>query len=829
MTGAKHVLILTVLILPMLVLAPSLVASPTEALSNQPVDDFLPAQFVEESLRVAVYAEDNTTLPTYASGGVITAYHANLIQFLESEGYAVTALSTQDILDHKLMAAQFDAFVLPNNLPRDEIVNLVKDYYLAGGGILSFDSAIGYLYYYGLLVSGETGSFGLLNVDPIEHWGYGIVENVTVGAHHSTAKSYQQADIIPIGENTTVHDRAHFTTANLDDFVPLLIESTDPSTTIAFALDNTERIGGRIVQLPGNCSTIPSWEQSIITDSIDWLAPRPSARIAIDYTHVPFYGVDAWDTNVTHVPRYDEWRNLAVNRSFTFDKLYPKGSAALTAADIAPFDVLIIGVQSINYTAAEMSILKTWVQNGGSLFILGDYVNNKGQENLNLLMADWGLHLNRTTTNMGTFSTSTLATHPIFEGVINVYMSGGKWINVTGSAESLVTDGPNTALAVVEPGDGRVILSGDINFLDDGHIISDDNIPLSVNILHWLAASQARVLVYADSSANPANPNFVRLNGPVAQALNDLRISYFLTGDRDIFQERLSNGSWDLVVFDNNFVNTLSFQSDLVDFVAAGGKLIFSSWTVVASVGVYFGVSVTSTIGDPPALTVMEPGHPLFSLPAPYGESTINTTLDLGYGTDGLNMTTYANATAIGGYADYAGVSIAIGVNNRVIVNGAVLTIYNEDTDSSTYPDNVEIWENEIAFLYFDRPTIDHPADVTYMETETGNEITWTPSVGAGAWEYVFRVNGSVVERERWYGGPLTFSVDGVNASISEYELTVYDILGYSVSDTVMLNVTPYVQPPITPFDPTLLVIVGGAIAAVLVIVVLYTKKMKKD
>ncbi|RLI52418.1 MAG: hypothetical protein DRP09_17965, partial [Candidatus Thorarchaeota archaeon] len=117
MTGAKHVLILTVLILPMLVLAPSLVASPTEALSNQPVDDFLPAQFVEESLRVAVYAEDNTTLPTYASGGVITAYHANLIQFLESEGYAVTALSTQDILDHKLMAAQFDAFVLPNNLP----------------------------------------------------------------------------------------------------------------------------------------------------------------------------------------------------------------------------------------------------------------------------------------------------------------------------------------------------------------------------------------------------------------------------------------------------------------------------------------------------------------------------------------------------------------------------------------------------------------------------------------------------------------------------------------------------------------------------------------
>ncbi|MGD9397955.1 MAG: hypothetical protein PVJ05_16070, partial [Candidatus Thorarchaeota archaeon] len=68
MARLKHVLVLTILILPMFVLAPTLVASPNEALvSPEKVDTSLPAQFVEETLRVAVYAESNLTLPAYAT------------------------------------------------------------------------------------------------------------------------------------------------------------------------------------------------------------------------------------------------------------------------------------------------------------------------------------------------------------------------------------------------------------------------------------------------------------------------------------------------------------------------------------------------------------------------------------------------------------------------------------------------------------------------------------------------------------------------------------------------------------------------------------------
>jgi hypothetical protein len=60
------------------------------------------------------------------------------------------------------------------------------------------------------------------------------------------------------------------------------------------------------------------------------------------------------------------------------------------------------------------------------------------------------------------------------------------------------------------------------------------------------------------------------------------------------------------------------------------------------------------------------------------------------------------------------------GAGGKVIVKGPLLLSYNDDTGNTTYPDNLELWENEIAFLHYDRPTINHPDNVTYMETQTG-------------------------------------------------------------------------------------------------------------
>jgi hypothetical protein len=777
----------------MFVLAPSMVAGPNEVLTNRaPMDSSLPAQFAEETLRVAVYAEDNTSLPLYASGGVSTAHHANLIQLLESNGYAVTALSTQDILDRKLMAASFDVFILPNNLPKDEIVNHVIDYWLAGGGILSFDSGLGYLYYHGMIVPGDTGDYALVGVEPLPHWGFDYVGNVTVGGRHSTAKSYQQADIILVDENTTIHDKDYFQGANSADFVPLLIDSGSFATTVGFALDNTERQGGRIVQLPGNCSIIPAWETSIIFDSVDWLAPRPKARVAIDFSHVPYYGIDSWDENISFVPRYTLWRDSLVDNSFTMDKLYPTLSGLLTADDLEPFDVLVINMPSVNYTATEISLIRNWVQDGGGLFLLGDgpgYVFEN--QRIEDIIDGLGITF-YTGASIPGVSTSEFEDHPVLEGVSSITIAAGSYLNVSSPAYPIAYYGaPNVAIAGRDLGEGRIVTIGDINHLDHNYHGDTDNAVWGINIVNWLSSGPAKVLVYADIYT-AAHPNAVPLKGPVAQALNDLDIAFYMTSDLFYFNMSLFRDDWEMVIFDNTQWGSSAYQPHLVDFVAGGGRLIFSTWGLNTAAGDYFGVEVASILSDPTTFFISDPAHPIFNLPAPYGADNLTTTLDLGFGTDALNLTTHANATAIAEYSVGAAITLGVGGN-------------------------------------------DHPDDVTYMETETGNEIVWTPTADAGPWTYTLWINGSTHGPVHWDGGAITIDVDGVNASITTYELMVYDRLGYSALDSVTLNVTEYIEPPTTPgpgpggLDPTLLLIIGGAVAGIVIIlvVVMLVKKKK--
>lgn len=91
------------------------------------------------------------------------------------------------------------------------------------------------------------------------------------------------------------------------------------------------------------------------------------------------------------------------------------------------------------------------------------------------------------------------------------------------------------------------------------------------------------------------------------------------------------------------------------------------------------------------------------------------------------------------------------------------------------------------------------------------------------------------IQGGRWTGAPLTFNVDSVNASITDYEITVFDRLGNSVSDLVTLHVTEYVEPTTTtgpggpPPDPTLVIIIGvaGAGVAIILVVVMQLKKKK--
>ena len=141
----------------------------------------------------------------------------------------------------------------------------------------------------------------------------------------------------------------------------------------------------------------------------------------------------------------------------------------------------------------------------------------------------------------------------------------------------------------------------------------------------------------------------------------------------------------------------------------------------------------------------------------------------------------------------------------------------------STYPDNFELWENEIAFIM--RPIVDHPADIEMVEGATVT-LNWTIDA-LEDYYFVYSVNGTVDTI-----GSSSIPVFGADLSLFEpgiYELTlnVRNQFYVGTTDTVWLNVTAI---PGGGLPIPLLVAAGVGIAVVAVVVVLlYSKRKPKE
>ncbi len=828
MTRLKHVLILTILILPMFVLVPLVVTGPTGVQTNAAViDTSVPATSVQRTLRVAVYVEDNLSLPAYSSGGVPTGYYTDVIDLLESKGCAVTGMTTQDILDHKLMVADYDVFILPNQLPRESVVDLIVDFWIGGGGVINFGNSVGFCFYGGLIdpiYEGSDQAGAMWDV-------IGIWPNMTISTRHPVTKSYEVNDWYLQSGILTVFNPAMIATIG-PRYIPFAVTNHTPTSYIIFGLDNPDR-GGRFVHFPGNCSNIPSWQNQMIIDAIDWLTPRPKGRILFDSSHIPAYGVDTWDTVGWTDEYYYTWRDALVSRSYTFDKLHPSSEGNLTSTNLAGYDMLILPMSSNNYTNAEIEAVASWVNNGGGLLALADQTYNLGdKQEMNRLLEAFDLQSNYTVGANNIVDSYEL--HPIVEGCTSLQFVAGGSLNYTGPAYPIWYDANgNTVIAGQDFGSGRIILTGDLDFLGHNDITNANNFQFGINAANWLTATMADVLFYVENY-DLANP----YEAPGVEALNDLGISFYLTYIESYMNLSLYSQQWSLVILDSAWPGINPYLDDFSTYLDTGGELIVS-WHMMhtyTSHPLYskVGFEYSENYPDSTPFYIWSSGHGIFNFPNDYG--ALNFTQGYDIGEEGDLMTVYANATALAGLTETSqpgNATIVLGFNGHVLWNGYLLDQLTGDIDDTTYSDAFELWENEIAFMYYDRPTINHPADVTYMETETGNEISWTPAADAGPWKYEFHVNGTFVESGRWYGGSLTFNVDGVNASITEYELEVFDKLGYRAYDLVILNVTEYVEPPTTPgtggVDPTLLLIIGAAVAGIVIIfvVVLQFKKKK--
>ena len=698
LTRVTPILITTIILVSLLMVPSVLISVNADAL---PIDSAIPSQGGEHSVRVAIYDEDNTTTPIGASTQFgLTNNVDELKTTLEGAGYEVTLLTTQDILDHELMTVYYDVFVLVNNLPRENIADLVYEYWLGGGGLLSFNFAFSYLAYQSIIWP-DLGVDGYMIM-----WGNLSFDVQRVVARHPTMKDYHINDTVSerASDWVTIADGILDGSPVWSYITPLLRNVTYEPYISAFAMDSRYQ-GGRVVHLPGDGSSIPTDFESIIIDSVEWLTPRPKGRIAYDLAHQPRLAVDDWDsefvTIVHSVERFGHLRTLAVNHTYTFDKFYPSASGNFTADRLAPYDVLILSWPDLNYTAADITAVENWVSGGGTLLVLGDRTGltgpNRGDLAINLMLQNFNMSLG--TSNVEDYATMTPGTHVTLEGCTGLRIGARNYLNVIGDATAIWYNGTAPVVAADEFGEGRAILSSDMNIFANGQLNDENNARFALNALNWLTAVKAVTLVFSDYFYS------MSYRDPVCLALNDLGIPFQLFITSEYMDDFLDSKSWDLFILNEvNYPLTGLELDDIYAYVDDGGKLLMSYYDMDAHpshpLWSKLGVTYSSTISGAPTIYIWETSHPVFTEPNDHSGS--NYTSGTGIGDDGDAVTVDTGYIALAGISPTAqeGNAAIVASNDRqTLFNPFLIDNFVNDDDDSTYEDRIELWQNEIAFI----------------------------------------------------------------------------------------------------------------------------------
>ncbi|MFX1576006.1 MAG: hypothetical protein ACFFCF_02420, partial [Promethearchaeota archaeon] len=581
-----------------------------------------------DAIRVAIYNEPNTTSPSYEGGigSVNTNSSSQIASILQAAGYQTTLLDTNDIYNHQLMTARYDVFVIPDTLPRENITNQIYEYWLGGGALLGFDSFAVYSCYMGILPPETKGTNGYPG-----YWSY-VGNHANVSTRHPVSKNYAVNDTftLPPYGYAAWDWTALLASAIGADLTRVAHNGLNEDEVTVLAFDPTSQ-GGRVVHFwwDGSTESLPGIHQ-MVQDAVMWLCPRPKGRILFDLSHQPYYGIDPWDDLANLAGNYEVWRDELVTRGYLLDKLYPAAGGNITLNRLNPYDMFIACLPQYNYTAAEVVAMNDWVMAGGGLLALGDNTGLADENNnINYLLSNVGLSM--AAVDAGSGSQTYYVKHPITESVSSLYFASAGFVNYTGSAYPIWGA---TAVNILAGGQyhnlGRVILVGDINWVADGNIGTDNNRQFSINLANWLTSSLARVLIYTDEAYSS---NYYKT--PVARALNDLGVKFYITKGGligfDYFNFSLYRYNWDLAIVDNgDYFGFDSYYDGLVDYLDAGGSLIFTSFDADSGAPhplfSRLGVTHAASVGGDPTTYVWDAGHHVFSMPHLFTTTNFNTT-----------------------------------------------------------------------------------------------------------------------------------------------------------------------------------------------------------
>jgi hypothetical protein len=759
----------------------------------------------DRTFRVAIYNETNGTKPVYAgAGSFFNNNHTFTFDILQAAGYEVTYITATDILEHQLTTASFDVLVLDGNYPRESIVNDIKEFWLAGGGILSITSSCRYLAYAGILPE-ETG--GVSDGAGV-YWGTSPYDDANLTVRNPITQAYpsggQILDEVPTYTGSSAeyyYWNKMMTTSIAADLTKIAVATYNGTLALALSLDPSAG-GGRVLQVG-----IPTWYPfltqylsdwaAIISDSVGWLAPMPKARIAFDLSHMPFYGIDPWDSLANESPHYALWRDLIVAEGYTVDKFYPSTEGNLTANRLAAYDIFVEVLPAINFTTPEVEAVQTWVANGHGLLAMGDHPGLKGNGNINHLMMSLPLNINKTTYGVGPYDVAN-QNHPTTEHVTAVNFATPGLVDYSDGVVPLVGSAVDqTIVAAYQYMDGRIVLIADIDWMIDAILLTDNNQQFSSNVIDWLSVGNGDVLIYVDS---PFAANFFKT--PLALALNQLGLHFYLTSNSTYTNISLWYQEWSLVVIAESNYDVSSIYSSLKQYIDQGGRVLMEAWNLDA----YPNSPLWATLGAKfvqdwqwhAPVYIWQSENPIFNVPVHYNASTLNMTA---FADEGDRVRVFDNATALAGNSTVPsenGSAIVLRNDGQTLLNTFTIDGLLGDADDSAYLDAFEIWMNEVAFML--GPSIDSPSDIAYEAGSTGHTITWSPNSGTPA-TFEVDVNGTMEQSGPWDGSSVTYSVDGLDPGTYFVRLTVLDTRGEQAQDTVLVTVQ----------DTTLPTLVGPA------------------
>ncbi|MBA7530059.1 hypothetical protein ES705_22262 [subsurface metagenome] len=356
------------------------------------------------------------------------------------------------------------------------------------------------------------------------------------------------------------------------------------------------------------------------------------------------------------------------------------------------------------------------------------------------------------------------------------YNSGLRVLNITDPANPSVVGGYNTPMY-----SGGVVVSGDYAYVTDGDLGSLGGDLFVIEVKRNRDRQHELLCVAQSETVHTITGSafFESATLTVSDSIpSETSIIYYLSCDNGIHWEQVNSGEkhiftytgtnlkWKSILSTTNSKNTPS-----VSYLSISYNMLLESPNLLSpSSGTL--TSDTTPLLEWQILTGADAYLLQIDDSSDFTSMLINTTIS-------SPTTSYTPSPSLSDGIWYWRVA---GIDSQ-IDRGVFSSIWSISVDSSA-------------------PYIDTPDDVTYEQGTTNNEITWQPSDAHPKSYNVTRDGTIIAEDDNWLGGNIVVNVDDLTLGSYTYICTVYDQLGLSSNDIVVVYIEDTSSPVIDHPEP---------------------------